>query len=117
MVAGNSSAEALRMALEANGMGWVVHQLGGIGMDLSLDDVQATLYALDSAGVDGMGAVALAVKRNESLLERAGLSATLQQVSLERSKRLKIATAAGRYNTYVSAINAWDGDAQTEPTL
>jgi hypothetical protein len=116
-VAGNAGAEGLRIALEANNMGWAVHQLGGIGMDLSLDEIQQTLYLLDASGVPGMEEVALAVKRNISKLQQAGITATLSQVELEQSKRIKILAAAQRYNIYLAAINLWDGGAQTEPTL
>lgn len=117
LVAGNVGAEGLRLALEQNNMGWAVHQLGGIGMDLSLDEIQQTLYLLDANGVPGMEDVALAVKRNVSKLQQAGITATLAQVELEQSKRIKILAAAQRYNTYLAAINLWNGDPQTEPTL
>jgi hypothetical protein len=118
-VGGNTCAEGLRIALEANNMGWAVHQLGGSGLDLSLDLIQASLYALwaEGAGVPSLNLVALAVKRMISPLEAAGLTATLSQVSLAKSKRLKYLAAATRWNSYVSNLAAWDGSSNTEPTL
>ncbi len=116
-VAGNAGAEGLRQALEANSMAWAIHQLGGKGMDLSLPAIQQTLYYLDSLNIPGMAEVALAVKRDKTPLENAGLTATLSQVALARSKRLKSSVAVGRYNAYMSALASWNGDPQTEPTL
>ena len=116
---GNACAEGLRIALEANNMGWAVHQLGGSGLDLSLDPIQAALSALWAygAGVPDLDLVALAVRRMISPLEDAGITATLSQVSLARSKRLKYLAAASRWNSYVSNLSAWNGDPNTEPTL
>ena len=116
---GNACAEGLRIALEANNMGWAVHQLGGSGLDLSLDRIQSALYALweDGDGVPNLNLVALAVKRMISPLEDAGITATLSQVSLAKSKRLKYLSAASRWNSYVSNLSAWNGDPNTEPTL
>ena len=105
---GNTCAEGLRIALEANNMGWAVHQLGGSGLDLSLAPIQAALSALwaNGAGVPDLDLVALAVKRMISPLEDAGITATLSQVSLARSKRLKYLAAASRWNSYVSNLSA-----------
>jgi len=118
-VGGNTCAEGLRIALETNNMGWAVHQLGGSGLDLSLDLIQASLYALwaEGAGVPSLNLVALAVKRMISPLEAAGLTATLSQVSLAKSKRLKYLAAATRWNSYVANLASWNGDSNTEPTL
>jgi hypothetical protein len=118
-IGGNACAEGLRIALEANNMGWAVHQLGGSGLDLSLDPIQSALYALfaNGTGVPDLDLVALAVKRMISPLEDAGLTATLAQISLAKSKRLKYLAAASRWNSYVSNLSAWNGDPNTEPTL
>ena len=116
-VAGNAGAEGLRLALEQNQMAWAIHQLGGKGMDLSLPAIQQALYYFDSLDVPGMDSLALAVKRNRSPLQAAGLIATIEQVTLARSKRLKAIAAATRYNVYVNALSAWNGDSQTEPSL
>jgi hypothetical protein len=45
-VAGNAGAEGLLTALQANDMTWAVHQLGGNGLDLSLDPIQSALHAM-----------------------------------------------------------------------
>jgi hypothetical protein len=116
-VAGNAGAEGLRIALDQNQMAWAIHQLGGRGLDLSLPAVQQALYYFDSLGVPGMELLALSVKRDKTPLENAGLTATLSQVALARSKRLKSSVAVGRYNAYMSALASWNGDPQTEPTL
>ena len=118
-VAGNAGAEGLLTALQANDMTWAIHQLGGNGLDLSLDPIQSALYALwaNGDGVPNLNLVALAVKRMISPLEDAALTATLLQVSLAKSKRLKYLAAASRWNSYVSNLSAWNGDPNTEPTL
>ncbi len=45
LIAGPEGAEAFRVALESNGMGWAVHQLGGSGLQLSNPLTQAALAA------------------------------------------------------------------------
>lgn len=80
-VIGSENAEALRLALESNGMGWAVHQLGGSGLKLSDDLVQGALLALDQAGVPGMLTLANHVKKQVSPLAQANLTATVADVA------------------------------------
>ena len=90
LVAGDVGAEQLRLALDAGGKGWVVYQLGGLGMDLSLDDVQAQLYALDAMGVPGMADVALATKCMITPLQANSLSnVTVENVAAAKLTLLK----------------------------
>ena len=58
LIVGPQNAEALRLALESNGMGWAVHQLGGSGLQLSNDLVQQALLGFAQAGVDGCAELA-----------------------------------------------------------
>ena len=50
---GPQAAEGLRLALLANGLGWVVHQLGGLGIQLSNELVQQALLGFAQAGLPG----------------------------------------------------------------
>jgi hypothetical protein len=58
LIGGPVAAESLRIALEQNGMGWAVHQLGGSGLQLSNPLVQGALLQLAQAGVPGCAELA-----------------------------------------------------------
>jgi hypothetical protein len=123
-VAGNVGAEGLRVALEQGGMGWAVHQLGGSGLVLSLDTIQAALRMLDDNGVPGMGAIADATKRLVSIAEQSGLNVSLSDVDAAlvalqlQTRRLELITnGAIRWNAFCAAVDSWDGDPATEPVL
>lgn len=57
-IVGPEAAEALRIALNDNGMGWAVHQLGGTGLQLSDQLVQQALLGFAAAGVPGCAELA-----------------------------------------------------------
>lgn len=123
-VVGNVGAESLRLALENNGMGWAVHQLGGSGLDLSLPDVQYALYALEALGVEGMREVALSVKRMQSILEKNNIDTNIQEVTeivntlrIEYSRKQEIDIALDRLINFKVNINNWDGNPETKPRL
>jgi len=123
-VAGNAGAEGLRVALEQGGMGWAVHQLGGSGLVLSLDTIQAALRMLDANGVPGMGAIADATKRLISIAEQNELSVSLVDVDaalvslqLQARRSELITNGATRWNAFCAAVDLWDGDPATEPVL
>jgi hypothetical protein len=120
LIVGPHNAEALRVALEANSMGWVVHQLGGSGIQLSNPMVQAALLGFSQTGVPGCSQLAAQGVSLISVLAQAGLpAATAADVNLalfEDSKASLIQAAADRYNLFVSAVNAWDGSGE-EPVL
>ena len=123
-VVGNAGAESLRLALESHGMGWAVHQLGGSGLDLSLNDVQYALYALEASGVEGMQNVALSVKRMQSILEKNNISTDIQEVTtivgqlrLEYERKKELDLTMDRVNNHRININLWDGNPETKPIL
>lgn len=120
LIAGPTSTEALRIALEQNGMGWAVHQLGGSGLQLSNDLVQQALLGFAEAGVPGAALLASTGKRLISKLENAGLPpATVESVEAAlfvESKQVLIRAAAQRYNAFVPSVDAWDGSGE-EPVL
>lgn len=58
LIAGAVGAETLRIALQENGMGWVVHQLGGRGIQLSNELVQQALLGFAQAGLPGCAELA-----------------------------------------------------------
>lgn len=120
LLVGPQNAEALRVALEQNGMGWVVHQLGGSGIQLSNPMVQAALLGFHQAEVPGCQALALQGISMISALENAGLPpATSQSVGealFTISKESKKLAAVERYNSYIEALEAWNGTGE-EPAL
>lgn len=79
-VIGAEASEALRMALDSAGLGWVNLQLGGLGVDLAHPDSQSVLLGL-SAAVPGLDVLANHVKKQVSPLEQAGIEATLDDVA------------------------------------
>jgi hypothetical protein len=74
LVGGPVAAESLRIALEQNGMGWAVHQLGGAGLQLSNPLVQGALLQLSQAGVPGCTELAAKGLTLIPLWQSAGLS-------------------------------------------
>jgi hypothetical protein len=113
LVIGSSGADALRIALEANGVSWAVYQLGGKGLQLSHPDVQAMLSQFAVAGVPGAATLSAKV----SPCQHAGLpTATLNDVEaavaflrLQVTKEQMRQDGAARYNDYIDAIEEWDG--------
>lgn len=80
-IAGPQGAEALRLALESNGMGWAVHQLGGSGLQLSHPLIQQALLGFAANGVPGCQALAQTGVRTVSPAQSIGLEqATLPMV-------------------------------------
>ena len=125
-VLGNNGTEALRAALENNGSKWAVYALGGQpGLQLTRPEIQEALYLFEAAGlVPNSSKLAVHVKRLVSLLELHKLSPTkdlvatvLSGMQLGLKKRIKKAAKANQYNLDIVAIDEWDGDPSTEPTL
>lgn len=117
LIAGAVGAEGLRLGLEGNGLGWVVHQLGGSGIQLSNPLMQQVLIGLAQAGVPGCAALAQTGIHYVSPMQQAGLPlATLGQVveavsflNFLETKAQMMGDAALRYNLYVNALDGWDG--------
>jgi len=81
LIAGPEGAETLRVVMEQNGMGWVVHQLGGSGIQLSNPQVQQALQAFAQMGVPGAMALAETGFKLVSPMQNAALEpATADQV-------------------------------------
>lgn len=120
LIAGPVGAESFRIALEQNGMGWAVHQLGGSGIQLSNPLVQQALLGFAQAGVPGAAELAQTGKRNVSIMENAGLeAATLESVNeglLSIRKKQLEDEATNRLQAYREALSSWDGSGE-EPVL
>jgi hypothetical protein len=112
LVAGPEGAEGLRLSLEANNMGWAVHQLGGSGLQLSNDQVQGALLAFAAGGVPNMTLLATTVKRKISKLEQAGITTTVSEVGLLKLKQAKLDAATNRLQAYREALSSWDGSGE-----
>lgn len=83
LLVGPVGAESLRVALEANGMGWVVHQLGGSGIQLSNELVQQALAGFAQANVPGADVLAAQGVSQKTPWQVDGIESapTLQQVT------------------------------------
>lgn len=71
---GPQAAEGLRLALLANGLGWVVHQLGGLGIQLSNELVQQALLGFVQAGLPGCSDLAAKGISRQAPWQSAGLT-------------------------------------------
>lgn len=119
---GNKSLEAV---LTANGETWLVSQLAS-GVALTDPEIQSTLYFLDSTGlVPGAKYIALAVKRNVSLVEKnqlntptiTELDSLLFQLKLEDDKKIREEQALDRIQVYREALTVWPGFPAPPPEL
>ena len=83
LLVGPVGAESLRVALEQNGMDWVVHQLGGSGIQLSNELVQQALLGFSQAGVSGCSILAAQGVSQKAPWQVDGIATepTLQQVT------------------------------------
>lgn len=116
-IAGPVGAESLRVALEANNMGWVVHQLGGSGIQLSHPDVQLALAGFAAAGVPGADLLKATGVRHVSEMQRAGLDpADVASVQLAVRKQTLEDAATDRLQAFREALSSWDGIGE-EPVL
>jgi len=117
---GPEAAESFRVYLETNNMGWVVHQLGGSGIQLSNPLVQEMLLGFSQAGLLWASTLMLTGRRMVSLMTKEGLEvATVQNVEAGlltiRKQQLEDA-AVNRLQTYREALSSWDGSGE-EPVL
>jgi hypothetical protein len=121
---GREGNKLLQNILLAQGEQWLVSQLSN-GISLIDDEIQATLYMLDSSGlVPGAKHIARAVKRNISLLEQnklptpniQNLSELLSEMNLEDWKQSKEEEMWDRIQVYRIALTAYTGTG-TPPEL
>ena len=111
LVGGPVAAESLRIALEQNGMGWAVHQLGGAGLQLSNPLVQGALLQLAQAGVPGcseLAAVGISfvtpwqqANIEQPTLEQVEKVWTVDKARRDMSAELQVLQAKS------TAVNAW----------
>jgi hypothetical protein len=121
---GRDGNKLLQNILLSQGEQWLVSQLSS-GISLIDDEIQATLYLLDSSGlVPGARHIARAVKRNISLLEQNKLSVpslleietALHQMKLADLKELREEQAWDRMQAFKEAWTNYDG-VGPEPVL
>lgn len=114
LIAGPDGAENFRIALEANGMGWAVHQLGGSGLQLSHPLTQQALTAFAAANVPGAALLKAAGIHyvspyvndgGEGLVTESQVNAALLQLQKEQL----IETARNTFETYRVTVNEWNG--------
>lgn len=121
LLIGPEGAEGLRVALESNGMGWVVHQLGGSGIQLSNPMVQGamTLFGNSLPGATtlkeaGIKTVSIWTADGRSgSATNADVQAGLNALEHDNRKATLKQAGAARWNAYAAACDALqpgDGD-------
>ena len=111
LIAGAVGAESLRVALEQNGMGWAVHQLGGSGLQLSNPLVQQALLAFAQANVPGFAELAATGISQVTPWQSAGITEpTLEDVQKAWAIwgcRRDMAAILQPIQAKSTAVNAW----------
>jgi hypothetical protein len=119
LLAGPVAAEQLRLALEQNGMGWVVHQFGGTGLQITNPLVMQAIQGFIAAGIPLQDMVDQVVRFTSPAQQGLGRDVTLDDVAAYRLSILKSAkedAAVDRLQAYREALSAWDGTGE-EPVL
>ena len=114
LAVGPTNAEYLRLALESNGIGWAVHQLGGSGIQLSLDLTQGMLNQFAQGGVPGCAELALIGVHHVSPFVANGgeglvTTEQVQAALLEIQKESLIGTARDTFEQYRVTVSEWNG--------
>jgi hypothetical protein len=115
LTAGPEAAESLRVALEQNGMGWVVHQFGGTGLQLTNPLVRQAIEGFIQAGLPLQPLIDVTESRTspaQSSLGRAATLADIAQYRLDLFKRGLEDAAMDRLQAYREALSAWDGSGE-----
>lgn len=107
-----AGAEELRFALEASGMGWVVHQLGGSGIQLSNPLTQRALLTFAQNGVPGCDLLAETGIKFIPPWKHAGLESppSLEDVTklyVIADTRKTMTSALQLVQSKSTALNAW----------
>jgi hypothetical protein len=121
---GREGNRKLQDALMHAGDQWAVSQLS-TGMALNDPEIQGILRHLDASGiVPGARHVADAVKRKISVLEQAGLTASLEDVTAAKNqleisiwRRSKVDEAKDHLQRYTEAITVYVPGEGEEPRL
>ena len=118
---GAENVSALLAFLAEIGYGWVGTQAAGAGLPIG---DEAFNQAMRAIGHPNCIAIADAGRKMISLCESQGLPNNSQAVvdaaksmRLEELRKQKLRAGASRWNAYTIAIEKWDGNPNTEPTL
>lgn len=84
LLAGPQAAEALRLALEANGMGWAVHQFGGTGLQLTNPLVRSAIQQFITAGVPLQPVLDATISYVSPAMQVLGREVTAEEVAAYR---------------------------------
>lgn len=118
LLVGPVNAEVLRVALEQNGLGWVVHQLGGSGIQLSNPLTQQLLLSFHQNGVPGCLELAQVGLRKVSVWNKFGGPGLLNtdqvnqartELILQEDKEAFFLQGNASYNQFIDAVNNWNG--------
>lgn len=120
-IVGADRVQPFIVFLESLGLQWVAVQAAGRGVPIGDATINAMLVQM---GTPESLAIANAGRRLVSRMQLSGLDETLDRVAdtlaamkLQLLRKEKSIAASVRYNDYVSALNAWNGDPLKEPVL
>ncbi len=127
-IVGDANVEPLISFLQSIGLGWIVHQAGGSGLPIGDAEFNAKLLAIQHPSCQAIAAVG---RRMVSLCglnklpeADAQIVAAWKSMKVEKRKsELRKASSdqhnasANRHNANIAAIDEWDGNPATEPSL
>ena len=119
LYAGPEAAEGFRIALDANGMGWAIHQLGGSGLQISNPMVKGAVEQFVAGGLPLQPLLDQVFQTASPAQQSLGRDATLQDVAdyrLQLQKQTLEDAAVDALQTFREALSAWDGTG-TAPVL
>jgi hypothetical protein len=120
-IIGDANVEPLISFLQSIGLGWVVHQAGGSGLPIGDAEFNAKLLAISHPSCQAIAAVG---RRMVSLcgLNKlpevdAQIVAAWQAMKKERRQNELRKMSSSKHNANIAAIDAWDGNPDTEPQI
>jgi len=120
-VIGEANVSPFIAYLKSINLEWVATQAAGRGIpigDLAINTILRSLGNVDALAIAEAGRRMVSPLAFHDLAPDKDLVATvLSGMQLGAIKREKQVIASTRYNAYCAAMEAWDGNADTEPTL
>ena len=120
-IIGPENVQPLIDFLGTIGLGWIASQAAAGGVPIGAADFNAAMRAIPHPSCQ------MLADRGRRMVSLCGLNklpeadaqivAAWQGMKLEKTKAEKRRTGSGRYNSYMAAIEAWNGDPATEPVL
>ena len=120
-IIGPENVQPLIDFLGTIGLGWIASQAAAGGVPIGAPDFNAAMRAIPHPSCQML---ADRGRRMVSLCElftvpedSSAIANGLRSMKVAKAKAAKLSSGSGRYNSYVAAIEAWNGDPATEPVL